>query len=148
MKKLNAFYRMLVVFSLLALAAKAGGLLATWNEVPLWIMIQVFFFAGVSHFTPLRHEFVKMIPAVFPAKMLLVYVTGALEILGAVDLADPVTRPFAAKALIVFLILVFPANYYAAKHDIRFRGAKPLSVLQRGLVQIAFIVALYIGGVA
>lgn len=105
MKKLNAFYRMLIVFSLLAVAAKTGGLLTTWNEVPLWIMIQVFFFAGVSHFTPLRHEFVKMIPP------------------------------------------VFPANYYAAKHDIRFRGAKPLSVLQRGLVQVAFIAALYFGGI-
>ncbi|WP_373998481.1 DoxX family protein [Bdellovibrio bacteriovorus] len=147
MKKLNAFYRMLIVFCLLALGAKVFGFLQSWKEVPLWVMIQMFLFAGISHFTPLRHEFAKMIPPAIPWKMFWVYLTGVLEIVGAIDLIDPVTRPYAAWALIVFLILVFPANYYAAKNEIRFRGAKPPSALARGSIQILFIVALYIGGI-
>lgn len=147
MRKLNPFYRLLMIFSLLALAAKFGGLLIQWKEVPLWIMIQVFFLAGVSHFTPLRHEFVKMIPPKIPAKMFLVYLTGALEILGAWDLMNPQNRSMTGWALIVLLILMFPANYYAAKNDIRFRGAKPLSAIQRGVIQVLFIAALYVGAV-
>lgn len=147
MRKLNPFYRLLLIFTLLAVAAKFGGALTQWKDVPLWIMIQVFFLAGVSHFTPLRHEFVKMIPPKIPAKMFLVYFTGALEILGAWDLMNPENRAITGWALILLLVLMFPANYYAAKSNIHFRGAKPLSVLQRGAVQILFIVALYVGAI-
>lgn len=147
MKRLNAFYRMVLIFSLLAVAAKAGGLLESWKEVPLWIMALVFFFAGVSHFTPLRHDFARMIPPFIPWKMFWVYLTGVFEIVGAIDLINPVTRYWAAWALIVFLILVFPANAYAAMKGIPFRGVKPLPVWERGLVQVLFIVALYVGGI-
>nr|BFD61122.1 hypothetical protein CKG001_32290 [Bdellovibrio sp. CKG001] len=147
MRKLNPFYRLLLIFTLLAVAAKFGGALTQWKDVPLWIMIQVFFLAGVSHFTSLRHEFVKMIPPKIPAKMFLVYLTGALELLGAWDLMNPENRAITGWALIALLVLMFPANYYAAKSNIHFRGAKPLSVLQRGAVQILFIVALYVGAI-
>jgi uncharacterized membrane protein len=147
MKKINAFYRMLLVFSLVALLAKLVGLLEFWHEVPLWIMVEVFFFAGVSHFTKLKHEFAKMIPPAIPGKMFWVYFTGVLEIVGAIDLIDTRTRYYAGWALIIFLILVFPANFYAAKMNIKFRGKEPLSVAQRGAVQILFIVALYIGAI-
>jgi uncharacterized membrane protein len=147
MKKINAFYRMLIVFSLVAVLAKLVGLLDYWHEVPLWIMVEVFFFAGISHFTKIKHEFVKMIPPAIPWKMFWVYFTGALEILGAIDLINPVTRYYAGWALIIFLILVFPANFYAAKKKVLFRGKEPLSVAQRGAVQILFIVALYFGAI-
>lgn len=147
MKKLDAFYRMMIVFSVLALLAKIFNLLATWSEVPLWIMIQMFIFTGISHFTPLRHEFVKMIPPVIPWKMFWVYFTGVVEIVGAIDLIDPRTRPYAAWALIVLLLLMFPANYYAAKNNILFRGNPQKSILIRGLLQAVFIAALYVGGI-
>lgn len=145
MKKINAFYRMLIVFSLMALAAKFGGAIS-WREVPLWIMIAVFFFAGVSHFTPLKHEFVKMIPPIFPAKMALVYVTGVIEIVGAILLAIPEYRLLTSIFLILFLLAVFPANVYAAQKNISFRGTQALSAPTRGTVQVLFILALLIGG--
>lgn len=136
---------MLLVFSLVALAAKFGGAIE-WHEVPLWIMIAVFFFAGVSHFTRLKHEFVKMIPPFFPAKMFLVYATGVIEIAGAVLLAIPQYRLLTSIFLVLFLIAVFPANYYAAQNNISFRGTKALSAASRGSVQVLFILALLIGG--
>lgn len=147
MKKLDAFYRMLIVFSILALMAKFFEFLKSWIEIPLWIMIQVFIFTGVSHFTPLRHEFVKMIPPFIPWKMFWVYFTGIVEIVGAIDLIDPRTRPYAAWVLIAFLILMFPANYYAALKDIRFRGKRPEPIWFRGILQVLFIVAIYVGGI-
>jgi uncharacterized membrane protein len=145
MKKLNAFYRMLLVFTLVALAAKFAGAIE-WREVPLWVMIAVFFSAGVSHFTPLKHEFVKMIPPSFPAKLFLVYVTGVMEIVGAILLAFPQYRLLTSIFLVLFLIAVFPANYYAAQNNITFRGTQALSAASRGSVQVLFIVALLIGG--
>lgn len=147
MRKLNPFYRLLVIFLTLAILAKVFGLLQDWKEVPLWFMIQVFFLAGISHFTKMRHEFVKMIPPFVPAKMFWVYFTGVIEIAGAFDLMNPDRRKLVAWALIVFLILVFPANFYAAKNNIHFNKAKPLSVTQRGFVQVLFIAALYVGGI-
>lgn len=147
MKKINAFYRMLLVFSLVALAAKFAGAIS-WTEVPLWIMVMVFFSAGVSHFTPLRHDFVKMIPPFFPVKtrMPLVYVTGVIEIVGAVLLAIPQYRLLTSIVLVLFLLAVFPANLYAAQKNIPFRGSRALSAPTRGIVQVLFIIALLVGG--
>jgi uncharacterized membrane protein len=145
--KINAFYRMLLVFSLVALVAKIAGAIS-WQEVPLWIMVLVFFSAGVSHFTPLRHDFVKMIPPFFPAKarMPLVHVTGVIEIVGAIFLAIPQYRLLTSILLVLFLLAVFPANLYAAQKNIPFRGSQALSAPTRGTVQVLFIIALLIGG--
>lgn len=145
MKKLNVFYRVLLILSLVAVAAKFGGLIS-WREVPLWVMIAIFFFAGVTHFTPLRHDFAKMIPPIFPAKMFLVYFTGVIEIGGAILLAIPQYRLLTSIVMVLFLLAVFPANYYAAEKDIRFRGARQLSAGARGVVQVVFILALLVGG--
>lgn len=145
MKKLNVFYRVLLILSLVAIAAKFGGLIS-WREVPLWVMIVIFFFAGVTHFTPLRHEFVKMVPPIFPAKMFLVYFTGVIELLGAILLAIPQYRLLTSIVMILFLLAVFPANYYAAEKDIRFRGMRQLSAGARGVIQVLFILALLVGG--
>lgn len=144
---MNAIYKLLILLVTLAIVAKIFGFIGTWRDVPLWVMIQVFLLSGVGHFTKLKHEFVKMIPAFVPWKMFWVYFTGVVEIAGAVDLMDPQTRPYAAWALILFLIVVFPANYHAAKNEIPFNGVRPLSALQRGLVQVAFIAALYTGAI-
>ncbi|MNJ91248.1 hypothetical protein D3C87_88960 [compost metagenome] len=137
---------MLMVFTIVSLAAKAGGLLESWREVPLWVMIAVLFFAGVSHFTPVKHEFVKMIPPVFPAKLFLVYFTGVIEIVGAFLLMSTDYRKMASLALVFFLVAIFPANYYAGVKKIPFRNSPPLSALSRGVVQLIFIVALLVGG--
>jgi uncharacterized membrane protein len=52
--------------------------------------------------------------------------TGLCEIAGGIGLLIPVLHLAAAIALIVFLVAVFPANAYAAKHPERFgRAAIP-----------------------
>jgi uncharacterized membrane protein len=50
-----------------------------------------------------------------PAPGLLVTVTGVLELLGAVGLLFPPTRVAAAVCLFVLMLLMFPANVYAAR---------------------------------
>lgn len=148
MKKLNAFYRMLMIFVLIALIARFAGYLHSWQEVLLLSMTLMFFFAGVSHFTKVRHDFEKMIPPTIPAKMFLVYLTGAFEIAGAIALQISSLQKTTAILLILFLIAVFPANYYAAKSGALFRGKAHLGFMQRGLIQVGFILALYFGALA
>lgn len=69
--------------------------------------------AGINHF--LKPQFYRqIIPPSFPARSLLVAVSGVCEIAGGVGLLIPPLRRPAAWGLIALLIAVFPANVYMA----------------------------------
>jgi uncharacterized membrane protein len=97
------------------------------------LLAAVFIAMGVAHFRrgP-RGVMAKMIPprmrwtgALRPE--VLVAATGGCEIAGGIGLLVPATRVLAAVLLAVFLVAVFPANAYAARHPERFgRLATPL----------------------
>jgi len=65
--------------------------------------------AGVNHFRS-PEPYVGMMPAVLPAPLALVYLSGVAEILGGLGLILPATRRLAAWGLIALFIAVFPAN--------------------------------------
>jgi uncharacterized membrane protein len=70
---------------------------------------------GVAHFVqPLRGDMIAIVPPRLPATGLLVTVTGVLELLGAIGLLPP-TRVAAAVCLLVLMLVMFPANVYAAR---------------------------------
>ncbi len=80
---------------------------------------------GITHFV--RPEpFVEIMPAFLPAPRLLVYVSGAFEILGGIGLLVPRSRRFAAWGLIALYIAVFPANINMAIHHITPTGTPAL----------------------
>ena len=58
-----------------------------------------------------------------PAKKTLVYITGAFEILFAIGLCIPGTRRLAADLLILFFLIVLPANINAAQQNVDFQKA-------------------------
>jgi uncharacterized membrane protein len=107
---------------------------------------------GVAHFRPgSRRTMAKMIPprmrttgALRPE--VLVAFTGVCEIVGGVGLLIPFTRVAAAICLAVFLVAVFPANAYAARHPERFgRLAVPFIprlIGQLVLIALCIVVAL------
>jgi len=111
----------------------------------------VFAFMGVTHFVPrVRRGMEAMIPPALrrrgmPSPAFLVAFTGAAELAGAVGLVTPwpLLRELTGIALVVFLILVFPANAYASQHRERFgRAAIPFWPRYLGqLVLIALILA-------
>ncbi len=75
----------------------------------------LFLAAGATHF--LRPAgFVAIVPPYLPAPLLLVYLSGACELLlgGAVLL--PRWQPLAAWGLVAYLVAVFPANVQMALH--------------------------------
>jgi uncharacterized membrane protein len=92
----------------------------------------VFVGMGISHFLPApARTMAAMIPPRLRGEGLLspvnlVRFTGVCEVAGGIGLLVPSTRVAAAVALVVFLVAVFPANSFAARHPQRFgRAAIP-----------------------
>lgn len=102
----------------------------------------MFLFTGISHFTSLRDDFVRMIPFEFLRTDTTVYATGALEISGALWLAWGRYLKLACLLLIAFLIAVLPANIYASLNDISLGGRPPSEMYSRVLLQIVYVTLL------
>ena len=72
-------------------------------------MIALYVYTGLNHFIN-PGVYLKIMPPWLPDKEALVYVSGVFEIAFALLLIFTKTRRFAAWAIIVLLIAVFPAN--------------------------------------
>lgn len=103
-----------------ALARLAGvfgiSFLTSWpNSVAVGVAA-MFTLTGVAHFVPaMRAPMIQIVPPGFPAPAPLVTITGVLELAGAVGVLIPATRVAAAVCLALLLVVMFPANVYAAK---------------------------------
>ena len=76
----------------------------------------MFVLTGVAHFVqPLRGDMIAIVPPRLPTPALLVTITGVLELLGAVGLLLPANRVAAAVCLFLLMLVMFPANVYAAR---------------------------------
>ncbi|MFI7638520.1 hypothetical protein [Nonomuraea sp. NPDC049400] len=69
--------------------------------------------AGVT-FMPNHADMVAMVPPFVPFPALMVYLTGVLELAGAVGLVLERTRKAAGICLALFFVALLPANIYAA----------------------------------
>ena len=81
--------------------------------VSVLIAAGLFVVAGILHFVIPKFYLAIMpgwLPSWLPSPLLLVQVSGVLEILGAIGLLVPATRTAAAIGLILLLLAVFPAN--------------------------------------
>jgi uncharacterized membrane protein len=112
---------------------------ATWQASARDALSLMLVFTGVSHFTFMKEDFVRMMPPSFPWPLGMVYFTGICEIAGAIGLLLPEFRRAAAYALIVFFLAVLPANIRAARAGITLRGKPATSLWLRIPMQILFI---------
>lgn len=79
-------------------------------------------FSALGHFA-FTKGMSLMIPGFIPFKTEIVYLTGIVEIIFAVGLFFPNYRTLTAWLLIVFLILVLPANIYASIKHVDYQKA-------------------------
>lgn len=105
-------------------------------------------FTSIGHFI-YTNGMVMMIPDFFPMKKALVELTGILEILLGIGILIPNTKIYCSWILIVFLLLMLPANINAALKNIDFQNAtshgKGISYLWfRIPLQLLFIVWTYL----
>ena len=81
----------------------------------------VFVFTGLSHFI-MTEPMAQMLPPWIPMRMPIIYITGVVELAAAAGLLVPRLCRLIGIYLIAFLILVLPANIYAAINRVEMGG--------------------------
>ena len=61
--------------------------LGSWQDSARYALIVMFVFTATAHFNKMKHDLARMIPAYFPRPLLIVYITGVLELFVAAGLA-------------------------------------------------------------
>ena len=117
--------------------------LSSWRAAGRGALVIMFLFTGISHFTTMKYDFAAMIPAPLPNDLWVIYLTGVLEIAGAIGLLIPQTRKLAGVCLAVYLVAVFPANVYAALNEVPIRGEAPAPLWVRGPMQLLYVGLLW-----
>src|SRR5690606_5924244 len=79
-------------------------------------------FTAIGHFA-FTEGMTMMLPDFIPFKTEVVYLTGIIEIAAAIGLFIPKLKIVTAWLLIVFFILILPANIYAAIKQIDYQKA-------------------------
>ncbi|MEL6974419.1 MAG: hypothetical protein AAGL29_03385 [Bacteroidota bacterium] len=108
-------------------------------------------FTAIGHFA-FTKGMSMMLPQFVPFKTSLVYLTGIFEILLAVGLLIPKLQVLSGWALIIFLVLMLPANIYAAIHQVNYQkgtfdGHGLTYLWFRIPLQVLFIVWAYVSAV-
>ncbi|SHI77700.1 DoxX family protein [Aquimarina spongiae] len=105
-------------------------------------------FTAIGHFVYTK-GMSMMIPSFIPYKEGFVHLTGVFEILLAIGLLIPKLKVISGWALLIFLVLMLPANIYASIHNINYQkgtfDGNGLAYLWfRIPLQIFFIAWIYI----
>src|SRR5262249_28206522 len=117
--------------------------LASWQDSASYALAGMFIFTGIAHFNKMKHDLVQMVPAFFPQRLMLVYITGVLEFLGAAGLLLPKFRSIAGICLIALLVIMFPANINAVLKGTTLRGKPATALWLRTPMQLLFIALLW-----
>ena len=97
-----------------------------------------FFIGGVMHFL-LPSVFASIIPPAIPFALVAVYISGAIELIGASALLIPSTRQYAGTGLITLTILVTPANIYMLQIADQFPKIPEWALIARLAFQLVLI---------
>jgi uncharacterized membrane protein len=126
-----------------AMGAAGVHVLASWQDSARYALVVMFIFTATAHFNKMKHDLAQMIPAYFPRPLLIVYITGVLELLGAAGLILTQFRRLAGICLIVLLIGMFVANVNAAQKGVTLRGKAATPLWLRTPMQVLFIALLW-----
>ncbi len=119
---MKPFYLLLAVFVLSTSIAKLTT--GSWN-LPFGgnlAMALMLCFTALGHFL-FTKGMILMVPGFIPFKRELIYLTGIAEIILGIALLFPSVRAYAGVALIIFLLLMLPANIYAAVNHVNYEKA-------------------------
>jgi uncharacterized membrane protein len=125
---------------------------AAWPATAAHAMALMLVVTASAHFVPAgvtvmpnHADLVRMVPPLVPFPDAMVYLTGVLELLGALGLVLTTTRWAAGLSLAALFVLLLPANIYAAVAGVPFSGEDATPLWLRIPEQVAYIaVALWI----
>lgn len=95
-----------------------------WARSGRIAMCAMLLFTAVGHFL-FTEGMTMMLPEPVPFKKEIVYLTGFIEILAAAGLLIPSLQKITAWLLIIFFILILPANIHAAINHVDYQRATP-----------------------
>ncbi|MGO4617442.1 hypothetical protein AB4305_24060 [Nocardia sp. 2YAB30] len=151
----------LIVLLTTLLVLRASGVLGAhrfgaWSTCAAYALGVMLIMTGTTHFlpeafadspAPTHTDFIPMVPPFVPFPSLMIYLTGALELLGAVGLFRANTRRPAGLGLVALFLVMLPANIYVAVSDVPFNGAPATPLWARIPEQMLYIgVALWAAG--
>jgi uncharacterized membrane protein len=129
-----------------ALGALGVRRFASWPVSAAHGMAVMLLFTASAHFVPAsvtvmpnHADLARMVPPFLPFADAIIYVTGVLELLGAVGLVITASRWAAALGLTALFVMLLPANIHAATADVPFNGAPATPLWQRIPEQILYI---------
>jgi uncharacterized membrane protein len=105
-----------------AIGAAGVHALASWQDSARYALVVMFVFTATAHFNKMKYDLARMIPTYFPRRLLVVYIAGVLELLGAAGLMLSAFRRLASLGLIALLVGMFIANINAAQKGVPLRG--------------------------
>jgi uncharacterized membrane protein len=108
-------------------------------------------FTSIAHFV-FTKGMAMMLPDFIPYKIETVYITGLIELLASIGLFIPAFRITIAWLLIVFFLLVLPANIYASIKQVDYQkgtleGNGLVYLWFRIPLQILFIIWIYLSSI-
>lgn len=113
-----------------------------WRDAVRIGLVALILFTAAAHFF-MTDQLAAMIPPPFTGAAWVVYLTGVLEIAGAVGLVTRRFRRPAAICLILLLVAMFPANVYAALNEVQLRGRPATPLWIRTPLQVLWIGLLW-----
>jgi uncharacterized membrane protein len=119
----------------------------SWKDAVRSGLAAMFLFTGASHFSSLKYDFAAMIPPPFTGALWMIYVTGLLQIAGAIGLMTRKFRKPVAWSLAALLVALFPANIYAALSGVTIGGTAATALWLRAPLQLFWIGLLWRIGV-
>jgi uncharacterized membrane protein len=114
-------------------------------EVHRFILAALFLITGILHFVK-PNFFIGIMPDYIPYHLTMVYVSGAVEIIGGLGMLFEKTQVWAGWGLILLLIAVFPANINMTIDSIQRSGYSSLftiGTILRLPLQFVFIYWVY-----
>ena len=97
---------------------------------------------GIAHFTNTEF-FVSIMPPYIGWHLEIVYISGVLEILGAIGVLIPATRLLAGNCLIALTLAVTPANIHMWMNPEQFPDASETALTVRLVIQVLFLLCIW-----
>lgn len=131
---------LLVLFVGFFIAGQCGAsFFASWPVGLRYALAGMFLLTASAHWGKRRPDLLRMVPPALGNAGAWVTVTGVLELAGALGLLIPSTARFAAVALSLLLLAMFPANVHAARIGGTLDGKPVMGVFPRSLLQLLFL---------
>ena len=114
---MKPLFVLLIVFGITTVTSKIFYHQWNFEFAGNFAMSVMLFFTALAHFA-FNKGMAMMLPSFIPFKKVVVYITGLIEILAGIGLLLKPHRHITAVLLIIFFILILPANIYAALNKV------------------------------